>query len=239
MIGSTAQRQSEYRQRLKLINPELLRERERRKWHRRQMRGRLASHSSTLRNTVEASPFAIGMKHQDIRNYNNRLQPDDVKRLNSVKYPIHDLLRWLENVEVNDKVKYRFLKYIYNEKDRPSSRRNGNSDASQHERWRDRPNEVQLDYDNDKKRIPAESSSESGLDDMLSANRTQFKNPERRVKPHRRKYNNKTTSKKATKQAPKRKKTGVKGCEQIVWEPLLFDNDDSDENDERSAGRQY
>ena len=183
--------------------------------------------------------FAIGMKHQDIRNYNNRLQPDDVKRLNSVKYPIHDLLRWLENVEVNDKVKYRFLKYIYNEKDRPSSRKNGSSDASQHERWRDRPNEVQLDYDNDKKRIPTESSSESGLDDMLSANRTQFKNPERRVKPHRRKYNNKTTSKKATKQAPKRKKTGVKGCEQIVWEPLLFDNDDSDENDERSAGRQY
>ena len=25
----------------------------------------------------------------------------------------------------------------------------------------------------------------------------------------------------------------------VKWEPLLFDNDDSDENDERSAGRQY
>ena len=36
--------------------------------------------------------------------------PDSV---HSVEYPKHDLLRWLEKVEVDDKVKYGFLKYIY------------------------------------------------------------------------------------------------------------------------------
>ena len=33
--------------------------------------------------------------------------PDSV---HSVKYPKHDLLRWLEKFEVDDKVKYDFLK---------------------------------------------------------------------------------------------------------------------------------
>ena len=33
--------------------------------------------------------------------------PDSV---HSVEYFIHDLLRWLEKVEVDDKVKYDFLK---------------------------------------------------------------------------------------------------------------------------------
>ena len=93
MIRSMAQRQREYRKRLKLKNSDLLRERERRKWHQRQMRQR-------LRSTVEAP--VIGMKHPDIDN-----------SVHSVKYPIRDLLRWLEKVEVDDKVKYGFLKYIH------------------------------------------------------------------------------------------------------------------------------
>ena len=51
---STAQRQRDYRQRLKLVNPELLRQRERRKWHHRQMKRRLTLQSSTLQNIAEA-----------------------------------------------------------------------------------------------------------------------------------------------------------------------------------------
>ena len=209
MIGSTAQRQSEYQQRLKLINPELLRERERRKWHRRQMRTRLTSHSSTLRNTVEASPFAIGMKHQDIRNYNNRLQPDDVKRLNSVKYPIHDLLRWLENVEVNDKVKYRFLKYLYNEQDALPECRNGGidaynsfihqkTDASQRERYSTQDLQRRRDI-NDKTRMSVESLAPAS--GVLSKHR-HHENAERIVTPRCRKAGKKIrgkTSKKTTK----------------------------------------
>ena len=35
------------------------------------------------------------------------MHPDSV---HSVEYPKHDLLRWLEKVEVDDKVKYDFLK---------------------------------------------------------------------------------------------------------------------------------
>ena len=68
---STAQRQREYRQRLKLSNPELLRQRERRKWHRRQMKRRLPTQSSPLQNSVEAlynrtSPLVVEMKHREM-----------------------------------------------------------------------------------------------------------------------------------------------------------------------------
>ena len=52
---STAQRQREYREKLKLRNPELLRERERRKWRQRQMKRRSALQSSTLQNIAQAS----------------------------------------------------------------------------------------------------------------------------------------------------------------------------------------
>ena len=44
-----------YRQRLRLNNPALLRQRERYKWYRRQLKRRLTSQSSTLQNNVEAS----------------------------------------------------------------------------------------------------------------------------------------------------------------------------------------
>ena len=47
-------------------------------------------------------------------NENNDITDLNVER--SVKYPIYDLLRWIENVEVDDNVKYRFLKYMYSEK---------------------------------------------------------------------------------------------------------------------------
>ena len=68
---STAQRQREYRQRLKLSNPELLRQRERRKWHRRQMKRRVATQSSPLQNNVEApynrtSPLLVEMKQREM-----------------------------------------------------------------------------------------------------------------------------------------------------------------------------
>mgnify|MGYP006355590073 CR=1 FL=1 len=71
VTGSTAQRQREYRQRLKVSNPELLRQRERRKWHRRQMKRRVATQSSPLQNNVEApynrtSPLLVEMKHREM-----------------------------------------------------------------------------------------------------------------------------------------------------------------------------
>jgi len=67
---STAQRQSDYRRRLKLRNPELLRERERRKWRQRQMKRRLTLQPSTLQNAEascnRANPLVVEMKHREM-----------------------------------------------------------------------------------------------------------------------------------------------------------------------------
>jgi len=219
MARSTAQRQREYRRRLKLRSPELLRERERRKWRRRQMRRKLASQYSTLENTVEARPRVTGMKRQDICNGNMLKdvvsEKSAINEVNSAKYPIHGLLKWLENIEVGDDVKYGFLKYIYSGKSTAYNKGidECNSGAAEGERQdlrkrRDTPNQVQLHYVNDRKHIPIESSSE---------------NVERKVSPHRRK---------SVKKATKGKNMDVKQRKHITREPLCLDIDDTGANDE-------
>ena len=125
----------------------------------------------------------------------------------SVKYPICHLLRWLENVEDDNDVKYDFLKYIYGVKG--TAYNNGRPDeyntrAADDERRG--TNYVQFHYSNERKRIPVESSSES---------ETHHEDSELTVIPLRRKSTKKTTK------ATKRKNMN------ITWEPLCFDTDES------------
>ena len=251
---SHAEIQRAYRSRLKQQNPELLRMRERENWQRQSLkkRSRLAMHSNAESDNYLQS-HNMPMKHQEIRNYDtgntsNEQYPVDVNEDISkdsaelaVKYPIHDLLKWLENVEVEDSVKYNFLKYIYREKenitDSPSAYTNGstdahnsfihrNTDTSQCERQdlkrrQDTPNQV-----HDTKRIPIESPLES----HLLPKREHRENAERMIVPLRRKCDSKTRnkmSKKTTKQTTKRKNMDLKRREHIKWwEPLCFDDDD-------------
>ena len=147
----------------------------------------------------------------------------------------------MKNVEVEDSLKYNFLKYIYSEKgkitDSPSAYTSGstdahnsfihrNTDTSQCERQdlkrrQDTPNQV-----HDTKRIPIESPLES----HLLPKREHRENAERMIVPLRRKCDSKTRnkmSKKTTKQTTKRKNMDLKRREHIKWwEPLCFDDDD-------------
>jgi hypothetical protein len=127
-----------------------MREPERRKWHQRQMRQR-------LRSTVKAP--VTGMKHPDIDN-----------SVHSVKYPIRDLLRWLEKVEADDKVKYGFLKYIYT---------SSQCDTSQ----------VQLCHADNRNQMHAERNA-----------------------------------------IERCRKSDVNRRDHAMWEPLLYDSDESDES---------
>ena len=77
---------------------------------------------------------------------------------------------------------------------------------------------MQLCYAKHKKLMPTESSSESDESD------TYHENTERRVAPHRRKYAKKMSNKKTSKETRKRKN--------ITWEPLCFDSDDTDKDNE-------
>ena len=130
-----AEIQRAYRLRLKQHNPELLRLHDRQKWRRQclKRRSQLKSHENTESESKQSHNATT--KPRDNRYYDNgntsrhvgsELYPVDVNANNnindlnaerSVKYPIHDLLRWLANVEVDDNVKYCFLKYMYCEKD--------------------------------------------------------------------------------------------------------------------------
>ena len=125
VMKSHAEIQRAYRSRLKQQNPELLRMHDREKWRRQCLKRRS---QRTLHNTESGSTQShnAASKHRDIRCYDNgnisrhvvsELYPVDVNENNditdlnverSVKYPIYDLLRWIENVEVDDNVKYRF-----------------------------------------------------------------------------------------------------------------------------------
>ncbi len=182
----------------------------------------------------------------------NRLRNSPTTEV-SVKCPIHDLLRWLENAEVDDNVKYGFLKYVYNEKrttiESPSACNNGSTDAytsfihqnsgsAEGERQdlrkrHDTPNRVQLYYTDDKKRIPMKSSSEPGV----LPKHTQHENAERRATPLHRKSAKKIRNKVKSKKTTNRKNMDVKQRKHITWEPLCFDIDDNEENDDRSAYR--
>jgi len=242
---SHAEIQRAYRLRLKQQNPELLRMREREKWRRQSLKKRPQHKNAESDSYLRSNNIA--MKHQDIRNYDNgntpsELYPVDVKHDAdlSVKYPIHDLLRWLDNVEVDDSAKYRFIKYMYSEEgaeiESPSACSNGstdphnsftypNTDAAEGkgqdlQRRRDTPNQVQLHYLNERKQIHTESSSESDVSD------THHENAERRVMLLRRKSAKKMRNKKIT---TKRKNMDVKQREHITWEPLYFDDDETDE----------
>ena len=191
------------------------------------------------------------MKHQEIRNYDtgntsNEQFPVDVNEDISkdsaelaVKYPIHDLLRWLENVEVDDNVKYRFLKYMYSEKGTSiesslnyndgraganASFAQPNTVTSQRERnsthdlqeWRSNvwtPDQVQLhctNHESTTKPIPiGSSSSTSGVYDKLLHKRKRYETVERQIIPIRRKSGNKRRHKSSKKIT---KKTPKKEC---------------------------
>ena len=260
---SHAEIQRAYRLRLKQQHPELLRMREREKW-RRQCLKKISQHKNAESDSCTQSQN-MALVRRSSRNYNNGNMPrhvvsenKDINEVNaelSVKYPIHDLLRWLDNVEVNDNVKYGFLKYIYCEKsttiESPSTYNNGSMDAYKSfvqqntgaaedkrqdvQKWRDTPNQIHLHYVNDRKRIPVESLSESSESNMILPKDTHHENAERRVMPLRLKSAKKMRKKVMSKKTRTRKKMDVKQREHITWEPLCFDIDDTDETDERSA----
>ena len=241
VIKSHAEIQRAYRLRLKQQNPELLRMREREKWRRQSLKKR-SQHKN-----AESQSHNMAMERQDNRNHGTSRHivseeyPVDVKHNAelSAQYPIHDLLRWLENVEVDDSVKYRFLKYIYTEKgttiESPSAYTNGSTDthnsftyrntgAAEGEgqdlpRWRYTPNEDLFNCVNDRKRISIESSSESGVSD------THHENAKRRDMLLRRKSAKKMRNKKTS----KRKNIVVKQRKHVTWEPLWFDDNETDE----------
>ena len=136
----------------------------------------------------------------------------------SVKYPIHGLLKWLENVNVDEDVKYGFLKYVCSEK------RSGDDCNKGEAKGESDKNHVQSQHSNARKRTPLESSSESGMSDRLCAKDRYHEKTERAItRPHK-KSGKKMRHKAITKQTAKRRKLD------ITWEPLYFDDDESQEN---------
>ena len=195
---SHADIQRAYRWRLKQENPELLRMREREKWRRQCLKKRAQY--------TESQNMAL--MHQDICNYSNRDISRDVSENSdaevSVKYPIRHLLRWLENVEVDDDVKYGFLKYLYGEKG--TAYNNGRPDECNMHAAEGEGRKLRRTHTQDElyyaKRTPIESSSESDVSDAHN---------EDAFMPLRRK---------SIKKATKRKNMAIK------WEPLCFDTDE-------------
>ena len=237
-----AEIQRAYRLRMKQQNPELLRMFEREKWRRQCLKKelQLAHENASSDDSLQSRTMAT--KYQDnMSRHVSELQPVDVNKYNDklslIKYPIHDLLRWLENVEAEDTVKYRFLKYLYNEQDALPECRNGGidaynsfihqkTDASQRERYSTQDLQRRRDI-NDRKRMSVESLAPAS--GVLSKHR-HHENAERIVTPRCRKSDKKIrdkTSKKTTKRENR--------SEQVKWEPLHFNNDDSDKSDERST----
>ena len=209
---SHAETQRAYRSRLKQQNPELLRMREREKWRRQCLKKRL---QHTNANTQSQK---MELMHQDICNSDGLKDPsknNDINQVDSVKYCIRDLLRWLENVNVGDDVKHDFLKYIYCVK---GSAEECNSGGER--RRQETPNQAELQYPSDAKRIPIESPSESSSE-------SDHEIAEPTVMPQRRKYTKKMRSKMIS---TRRKNTDAKQRKHITWEPLCFDDDGSDEN---------
>ena len=206
---SHADIQRAYRWRLKQENPELLRKREREKWRRQCLKKR-AQYTQSLK---------MPLMHQDMCNYNNTdISRDVTENSNaevSMKYPIRHLLRWLENVEVDNDVKYDFLKYTYGVK---GSAEECNSGGER--RRQESPNQAELHYPSDAKRIPIESPSESSSE-------SDHEIAEPAVMPQRRKYTKKMRSKMIS---TRRKNTDAKQRKHLTWEPLYFDDDGSDEN---------
>ena len=239
VMKSHAEIQRAYRSRLKQQNPELLRMHDREKWRRQclKRRSQRTLHNNTESGSTQSHNAAL--KHRDIRYYDNgnisrhvvsELYPVDVNENNditdlnverSVKYPIYDLLRWIENVEVDDNVKYRFLKYMYSEKGTSiesslnyndgraganASFAQPNTVTSQRERnsthdlqeWRSNvwtPGQVQphcTNHESITKPIPiGSSSSTSGVYDKLLHKRKRYENVGRSIIPIRRKSGNK------------------------------------------------
>ena len=257
VMKSHAEIQRAYRSRLKQQNPELLRMHDREKWRRQCLKRRS---QRTLHNNTESGSTQshnAASKHRDIRYYDNgnisrhvvsELYPVDVNENNditdlnverSVKYPIYDLLRWIENVEVDDNVKYRFLKYMYSEKGTSiesslnyndgraganASFAQPNTVTSQRERnsthdlqeWRSNvwtPGQVQphcTNHESITKPIPiGSSSSTSGVYDKLLHKRKRYETVGRQIIPIRRKSGNKRRHKSSKKIT---KKTPKKEC---------------------------
>ena len=188
---SHAEVQRAYRLRLKQQNPELLRMREREQWRRKCLKKRSQHNNAESDSDTKSQNMAL--KHHDICNYNPSRHAvsasNTINEFNTAKYPIHDLLKWLEHVKAGDDVKYGFLKYTYGEKGVPPAYDDESTDASQGKRRRDM-NEVQPCYVKNRKLMPNESSSESDV------SYTYHENTERGVTPHRRKYGKKMSNKK-------------------------------------------
>ena len=246
VMKSHAEIQRAYRSRLKQQNPELLRMHDREKWRRQclKRRSQRTLHNNTESGSTQSHNAAL--KHRDIHCYDNgnisrhvvsELYPVDVNENNditdlnverSVKYPIYDLLRWIENVEVDDNVKYRFLKYMYSEKGTSiesslnyndgraganASFAQPNTVTSQRERnsthdlqeWRSNvwtPDQVQhhcTNHESITKPIPIGSSSTSGVYDKLLHKRKRSENVGRSIIPIRRKSGNKRRYKSSNK----------------------------------------
>ena len=269
VMKSHAEIQRAYRSRLKQQNPELLRMHDREKWRRQclKRRSQLKSHENTESESKQ-SHNAI-TKPRDNRYYDNgntsrhvgsELYPVDVNEnsnindLNaerSVKYPIHDLLRWIENVEVDDNVKYRFLKYMYSEKGTSiesslnyndgraganASFAQPNTVTSQRERnsthdlqeWRSNvwtPGQVQphcTNHESITKPIPIGSSSTSGVYDKLLHKRKRSENVGRQIIPIRLKSGNKRRHKSSKKIT---KKTPKKECRKTTKQTTTAKNE--------------
>jgi len=255
MAKSPTQRQLEYRDRLRSKDPELLRALDHEKYRRRCLKSRA---NVSVRRINQADSHFIDVPHRDLelrqhdninkssswkvypieeRTYNkhdenrtmmeqiveNRLRnaafDENVRSTESsvsVKYPIHGLLKWLENVNDDDEVKYGFLKYIYGEKASPdecnSADAKGQSDK----------NHVPSQHSNERKRIRSESSSESAMSDIAKDQR--HEKTERTVTRTHKKSAKKMRRKRISKKATKRRNVV------ITWEPLCFDDDESQEN---------
>ncbi len=136
---SHAEVQRAYRLRLKQQNPELLRMREREQWRRKCLKKR--SQHKNAESDSDTKSQNIALRHHNICNYNTSKhaasESNAINEFNSAKYPIHDLLKWLENVKASDDVKYSFLKYLYGEKGAPPAYDDDSTDALQGERRRD------------------------------------------------------------------------------------------------------
>ncbi len=251
MAKSAAQIQREFRNRLKGKDPELLRAQDHEKYRRRCLKRKCRT-SVPVRT---ADSHFIDIPHRDLelkqhddlnqssslklypieeRIHNmydenrammeqcveNRLRntslDENVKSSESsasyrpnAKYHIHELLKWLENVNVDDEIKFGFLKYIYG--DSPDE---CNSDASEGERRRrETSNQAERLYS---KHISIESSSSES--DHEHTERTLRRESTKRIR-------SKTIS-------SRRKNTDAKQRKHIIWEPLYFDDDGPDENDE-------
>jgi hypothetical protein len=222
---SHADIQRAYRWKLKQENPDLLRLREREKWRRQCLKKRTQHNNN---NTEQTESQTMTVMHQDICDYDNRDISRDAEQNNdyelSVKYPICHLLRWLEHVETDDDDKYAFLKYLYDVKGTAYSKGSPyecNRDEAKDE---SNKNHVPFHHSNERKRIPIESSSESDVSDMLLPKDLHHEKTERAVTRVQQKSAKKMKHKAISKKTPKRRKVD------ITWEPLYFDDDESQEN---------